>query len=77
MFGFRLKAKSEDALEEVRGWYGVGTAMGRGGAGERGADNDAARRDKDHRLPQVGGVEGDHDAARRVATPSEKWENRF
>ena len=48
-----------------------------GGAGERGADNDAARRDKDHRPPQVGGVEGDHDAARRVATPSEKWENRF
>ena len=77
MFGFRLKAKSEDALEEVRGWYGVGTAMVRGGAGERGADNDAAHRDKDHRLPQVGGVEGDHDAARRVATPSEKWENRF
>ena len=36
MFGFRLKAKSEDALEEVRGWYGVGTAMVGGGAGERG-----------------------------------------
>ena len=34
MFGFRLKAKSEDALEEVRGWYGVGTAMVGGGAGE-------------------------------------------
>ena len=36
MFGFRLKAKSEDALEEVRGWYGVGTALVGGGAGERG-----------------------------------------
>ena len=44
----------------VRRWYGDGGGRGRG------ADNDAARRDKDHRRPQVGGVEGDHDAARRV-----------
>ena len=29
------------------------------------------------RLSMGNGVEGDHDAARRVATFFEKWENRF